>query len=251
MDQGSQQLGHLPQTSRRSGESPQVKKPQQPVVAPIQPRNPTQAAYLQALEASDMVLGVGPAGTGKTYLAVIFAAQAFLSGLYDRIILTRATVPVAGENLGFLPGDLDEKMGPWVAEILGILEEVLGKQKLAQHRSKGDIQVIPFAYMRGRTFNNALILCDEMQNATISQVKTLVTRIGENSKMLMNGDLGQSDLRGENGLSRLLQMVKDRQLPVPVVSFSDRDVVRSHLCQMWVSAFNEPPSALTTARQGI
>ena len=186
-----------------------------------------------------MVFGLGPAGTGKTYLAASYAIDELVAGNYDRLILTRATVPVSGEDLGALPGDIKEKMDPWVAELFDVFNERWGHDAVRRM----PIQIIPFAFMRGRSFRNSLILCDEMQNATPAQAKMLVTRIGEDSKMLLNGDLNQSDLRGRNGLQELVEMIEDQNLLIPVVRFTTSDVERSKLCQLWVEAYERKEAA--------
>lgn len=206
---------------------------------PLEAKSSNQKKYLEYLAKHPMVFGVGPAGTGKTYLAASHAIDQLALGQVEQIILTRATVPVSGENLGFLPGDVNEKMGPWIAELMDIFQERVGKDLLRQL----PIKVIPFAFMRGRSFDNSIILVDEMQNSTPMQAKMLVTRIGQNSRMFINGDLNQSDLRGRNGLHELIDMIEDQNLMLPVVHFSNKDIRRSRLCQLWVEAYERKEAA--------
>lgn len=213
-------------------------KAQPQYVAPeITARSETQARYLSYLSRHPMVVATGAAGTGKTFLATSHAIDQLVADSYERLIITRATVPVSGENLGFLPGSVSEKMEPWTAELFEIIRDRVGDTTLKQLVSARRVQVIPFAYMRGRTFNDSVVICDEMQNATPAQVKMLVTRIGERSQMLLNGDLTQSDLRGKNGLEDILDMIQEQTLMIPVVHFTAADVRRSHLCQLWVNAY--------------
>ena len=190
-----------------------------------------------------MVLGLGPAGTGKTYVAASHAIDELVSDRTGRIVVTRATVPVDGEKLGFLPGTADEKMDPWVAELFDIFRERVGEDRFKTLIRERRIQIVPFAFMRGRSFRDSIIICDEMQNATPAQAKMLVTRIGEGSSMLINGDLDQSDLRGRNGLQDLVDMIEDQGLMVPVVRFTKEDVRRSALCRMWVEAYERKEAA--------
>lgn len=210
---------------------------------PLEARSDAQHRYLSALKKSPMVFGIGPAGTGKTYLSASYAIDQLAFRQTDRVIVTRATVPVSGEQLGYLPGDIKDKMDPWVAEIMDVFAERVGDEKLRQMVGDKKVQIIPFAFMRGRSFKNSIILCDEMQNATPAQTKMLVTRIGEGSKMLLNGDLEQSDLRSRNGLADLLDMIEGQSLGLPVIRFSSRDVRRSALCQLWVEAYEKKEAA--------
>lgn len=209
----------------------------------IKPRNASQSTYLSALKKGDVVFGLGPAGTGKTYLAAAFAIEQLALKRVSRIILTRATVPIAGERIGFLPGTMEKKMDPWVAEIFDIFRGHLGAERVKSMLSEGKIVIVPFAFMRGRTFKDSIVLADEIQNATPSQAKALVTRIGENTRLFINGDLGQSDLLERNGLEELVQLVKRFNLPFPVVEFTSRDVERSAVCRLWVEAYEKRDGA--------
>jgi phosphate starvation-inducible protein PhoH and related proteins len=197
-----------------------------------------QREYLIALKEADQVFAIGPAGSGKTYIPIMFALQKYLKREINKIILTRPAVEV-GESHGYLPGDLNRKLAPWVIPITEIMEEVLGKERFLQMMRDGDFEVAPFAYMRGRTFNNAFVMLDEAQNTTVKQMEMFLTRIGEDTKMVICGDLRQSDVCSRSGLSRALELIKAHNLPARIVEFTSKDVVRSSICQQWVEAFEK------------
>ena len=177
------------------------------------PRSDNQRKYVQCLEDdySPLIFGLGPAGTGKTLFACQVGITALKSKQFDKIVITRPLVSVERENVGFLPGNIKEKMDPWTRPIIDMLCEILSKEDVESMIRKEVIEISPLAYMRGRTFKNSWIIADEMQNSSPNQMKMLTTRIGEGSKMIVNGDLNQSDLDEDNGLSDLLQRVKDFQ----------------------------------------
>ena len=172
----------------------------------ILPRNKNQETYmLKLLDArKDIVFGIGPAGTGKTLLAVQVAIKNFKEGLFDKIVITRPAVSV-DEDLGFLPGTLEQKMAPWTRPIFDVLREYFQAKEIEGMIEEGIIEIAPLAYMRGRTFKNSFILADEMQNATPNQMKMLLTRLGENSQMAVTGDLAQTDRIKDNGLLDFIQ----------------------------------------------
>ncbi|MEM8587109.1 MAG: PhoH family protein [Pseudomonadota bacterium] len=204
----------------------------------IQPRTPTQADYIDALGASDLVFGLGPAGTGKTYLAVAQAVAFLASGQVDRIILTRPAVE-AGERLGFLPGDLKEKIDPYLRPLYDALYDMLPAEQVVRHLETGVIEVAPLAFMRGRTLANSAIILDEAQNTTQTQMKMFLTRMGENGRMVITGDPSQVDLpRGvTSGLLEAVQVL--RNIPqVRFVRFSDQDVVRHPMVTRVVQAYD-------------
>ena len=159
----------------------------------IYPRSATQAKYIQTMMKNEMVFGLGPAGTGKTYLAVALAVSMMLEGKIDKIILSRPAVE-AGENLGFLPGDLKEKVDPYLRPLYDALYEMLPAEQVDKKLAIGEIEIAPLAFMRGRTLSNAFVILDEAQNTTPMQMKMFLTRLGENSRMVVNGDLSQVDL---------------------------------------------------------
>ena len=205
-------------------------------LSPIAPLNARQAAYLEALGTGDQVLVLGPAGTGKTWIAATYAADLYRQRRIDKIILTRPTVP-CGRSLGFFPGDLNDKFAPWAAPLIEAIAERIGKAAYEIALKNGDIEFVPFEVMRGRSWKDAFILLDEAQNATPAEMKMFLTRVGEGCTLVVNGDVGQSDLRSDSGLHTVLNLVRSQSLPVTIVEFTDADIVRSGHCAMWVRAF--------------
>ena len=199
------------------------------------PKTDKQREYIEALRKAPQVIVMGPAGTGKTWCAATKAAQLYEAGIVDRIILTRPNV-ASGRSLGFFPGTLEEKMGPWCVPFMDVLEKHLGKEAVACAIKNGNVQVVPFEVIRGRTFDNAFVLLDEAQNTTIQEIKAFLTRIGENTQVVVNGDIAQSDLRVESGLKRIIDLIRKQGLPVPIIEFGLDDIVRSDICAMWVRA---------------
>ncbi len=194
----------------------------------IIPRNRNQEAYVLTLldESKDIVFGIGPAGTGKTLLAVQVAVKHFKEGKIDKIIVTRPAVSV-DEDLGFLPGTLEQKMAPWTRPIFDVLREYFNAREIEGMIEEGIIEIAPLAYMRGRTFKNAFIIADEMQNATPNQMKMLLTRIGEGSKMAVTGDLNQADRLKDNGLIDFItQLETKRTSRLDIVQFTQGDIER-------------------------
>jgi phosphate starvation-inducible protein PhoH and related proteins len=198
------------------------------VAAPLEARTPSQKRYINAIRNHELTFGIGPAGTGKSYCAGALAAQALEAGQIDRIILTRPAVE-AGEQLGFLPGDLDEKFSPYIDAFRDILNVRLGAGTVEYCLRHGRIVASPLAYMRGKTFDSrTFVVLDEAQNTTPAQMKMFLTRIGEGSKVVVNGDIRQSDVRGPNGLADAIERL--RGLPgVYVHCFERDDIVRSGL----------------------
>jgi phosphate starvation-inducible PhoH-like protein len=205
---------------------------------PIAPRTPTQAEYLRALEAAPLTFGLGPAGTGKTYLAVAKAVSMMISGEVDRIILSRPAVE-AGERLGFLPGDLKDKVDPYLRPLYDALHDMLPGDQVTKKLIAGEIEVAPLAFMRGRTLSNAFVILDEAQNTTPMQMKMFLTRLGEHSRMAVTGDPSQTDLPqgAMSGLTDALAVL-DGLPGVRFVHFTDRDVVRHDLVSRIVRAYD-------------
>ncbi|HCU58924.1 MAG TPA: phosphate starvation-inducible protein PhoH [Alphaproteobacteria bacterium] len=205
----------------------------------IYPRSATQAKYIDAMLKNELVFGLGPAGTGKTYLAVALAVSMMLEGAVDKIILSRPAVE-AGENLGFLPGDLKEKVDPYLRPLYDALYEMLPAEMVDKKLSLGEIEIAPLAFMRGRTLSNAFVILDEAQNTTPMQMKMFLTRLGENSRMVVNGDLSQVDLpRGVvSGLRDALETLKNVK-NITSVTFTSSDVVRHGLVAKIVQAYEE------------
>ena len=205
---------------------------------PVKPLNATQASYLDALRAGPQVVVLGPAGTGKTWLAATHAADLFRNGFIDKIILTRPNVP-CGRSLGYFPGTLEEKFAPWAVPVAEAIKERIGKAAYEIALKKGDIELVPFEVMRGRSWKNAFVLLDEAQNSTPAEMKMFLTRIGEDCTVVINGDVNQCDLEKTSGLRTVIHMIKSQMLPVPVIEFTREDIVRSGICAMWVRAFDE------------
>lgn len=198
-----------------------------------------QKQYIQALRKQDMIFCVGPAGTGKTFLAVVVAVQALLANQYEKLILTRPAVE-AGERLGFLPGDLQQKVNPYLRPLYDAINEFIDPEKVPSLMERGVIEVAPLAYMRGRTLNNAFVIVDEAQNTTPSQMKMVLTRLGFNSRMVVTGDMTQTDLAShqESGLAVAIQILKHVE-GITFCEFTQKDVVRHPLVQRIVNAYEQ------------
>ena len=205
----------------------------------ITPKNPAQKEYIEAIRNHDIVFGIGPAGTGKTYLAMAMAVAALTSGTVSKIVLTRPAVE-AGENLGFLPGDLAEKVDPYLRPLYDALYDMLHFEKVAAMMERGAIEVAPLAFMRGRTLNNSFIILDEAQNTTKEQMKMFLTRMGFNSKAVITGDITQIDLPKEKkpGLIDAMTVLKDIK-GIRFTTFSKNDVVRHKLVMKIISAYEK------------
>ncbi|MCS7205453.1 MAG: PhoH family protein [Leptospiraceae bacterium] len=203
---------------------------------PIFAKTINQQEYIKSLLQNPITIAIGPAGTGKTFLGVVVASKLLLKGDIERIIITRPAVE-AGESLGYLPGDIIQKVDPYLRPIYDSLYESLGTEKTTQFIQSNRIEVAPLAYMRGRTLNDSMIILDEAQNCTLSQLKMFLTRIGKNSKMCISGDITQSDLKpGQSGLAKLLEILK----PIPevkVIEFNKNDIVRNPIVEKIIHAF--------------
>lgn len=198
-----------------------------------------QKRYVEAIQKHDVVFGIGPAGTGKTFLAVACAIAAFKKGEVSRIVLTRPAVE-AGESLGFLPGDLKEKVDPYLRPIYDSLNAILGVNTTERLMERGTIEVAPLAYMRGRTLDDAFVILDEAQNTTDAQMKMFLTRLGFNSKMIVNGDMTQVDLPGRqrSGLSDAEHILKNID-QIKFINFSANDVVRHPVVAKIINAYEK------------
>jgi phosphate starvation-inducible PhoH-like protein len=206
---------------------------------PIRVKTIGQKQYVAAIKKKDIVFGIGPAGTGKTYLAVVLAVTALKEGQVKRIVLTRPAVE-AGESLGFLPGDLQEKVDPYLRPLYDALNDVLGPDQVAKSLERGLIEIAPLAYMRGRTLDDSFIILDEAQNTTPEQMKMFLTRLGFGSKMVITGDVTQIDLpRGKSSglveVNRILRGIEE----LGFIYFDEQDVVRHSLVQKIIIAYNE------------
>ncbi|MCZ6765601.1 MAG: PhoH family protein [bacterium] len=204
----------------------------------IRSRSPHQKEYLDAIAEYDIVFAIGPAGTGKTYLAVASAVAALKRKEIDRIFLVRPVVE-AGESLGFLPGDFKEKLDPYMRPILDALYDMLGAERTTKYQDNGTIEIAPLAYMRGRTLDNAYVILDEAQNTTRTQMKMFLTRLGSNAKAIVNGDITQVDLNPPSGSGLLeAQKILENVDGIRFVYMTEEDVVRHRLVQRIISAFS-------------
>jgi len=209
----------------------------------IYPKTAGQKEYLASILKNDIIFGIGPAGTGKTYLAMAMAVAALMKGDFSRIILTRPAIE-AGEKLGFLPGDLVEKVNPYLRPLYDALHDMIDFDKAKKMLERGEIEVAPLAFMRGRTLNEAFVILDEAQNCTREQMKMFLTRLGTNSKTIITGDVTQVDLPNDkkSGLSHAMALLKD----IPGIAFhylSDKDVVRHRLVREIIRAYEAAPQS--------
>lgn len=206
---------------------------------PLKAKTDNQANYMKAINGYQVTFGIGPAGTGKTYIAAAMAAEAFLAKQIDRIIITRPVVEAADEEMGFLPGELEEKYAPYLVPFLDVLNERLGRSAVEYMLKSGQLEAAPLAYMRGRTFNRCFMILDEAQNTTPGGMKMFLTRIGYDSSVVVNGDISQKDIPGPSGLTDAI----DRLSFIPsikVVKFTTKDIVRSGIVGEIANAYENP-----------
>lgn len=215
--------------------------PQKKQRVSLHARNANQKEYLKKLQDEDtnIVFAIGPAGTGKTMLAVQHGIKLFQEGVVDKIVVTRPAVSV-DEDLGFLPGDLNEKMAPWTRPIFDVFLEYYQQKDITKMLEEGVIEISPLAYMRGRTFKNAYIIADECQNTTVNQMKMLLTRLGEGSKMVVTGDLAQADRLSDNGLIDFCNLLAGKQLKyIDIVEFDHKDIERHNAVKEILSIYGD------------
>ena len=225
------------------GNAPQAEKSGNVIVfsvtgKPIIPRSENQLKLVEAFSRNDMVFAIGPAGSGKTYTAIALAVRALKEKHVKRIILTRPAVE-AGEKLGFLPGDMKEKLDPYLQPLYDALNDMIPPAKLQKYIEEGTVQIAPLAYMRGRTLDNAFVILDEAQNTTLPQIKMFLTRMGRNAKFIVTGDVTQIDLprRSDSGLTRAMEILRGVE-GIGIVEFDRRDIVRHPLVKQIVEAFD-------------
>jgi len=198
--------------------------------------NDTQQRYISALHSHRQIIVTGFSGTGKTFIAASHAANLYANRKIDRIIITRPNIAV-GKDLGYLPGTLEEKYTPWIMPVLDVLEQQLGKNVVETGMKAGNIQMVPLSVMRGRSFNKSFIIVDEAQNLTIHEMKMLLTRVGKECTIVINGDIKQSDINQQSGLSKILHLAKKYNMDIPTIEFGVDDIVRSDICKQWIIAF--------------
>lgn len=232
---GKRGEGLLPMTERMEDI---LREDRRPAARDYAPMNEAQRRYDAAIEANTLTFGIGPAGTGKTYIATAKPALGLLARRWSKLIITRPAVE-AGEKLGFLPGELGEKFDPYFAPVREILNRVIGRGTVEAMIRSERIVAMPLAFLRGHTLNDCFVLLDEAQNTTPVQMKLFLTRIGENSKVVVNGDLSQTDIHGPSGLADALDRLRDDP-EVGVVRFTRDDVVRSGLVQRVIDAYATP-----------
>jgi len=225
-----------PKKQTRSRRKTAYKGAESKPLSGIVPKTENQGKLLEALRSSRQVFILGPAGTGKTYVTATYAADLYTMKEIDKIVITRPHVAV-GKELGFLKGDLQEKTMPWALPVLDVLEKHLGKGAVETGIKAGNIEMAPLALMRGRSFDNAFIIVDETQNITTHELKMLLTRVGEGTTIVLNGDVQQSDLKEADGLTKVIHMAKKYMLPVPIIEFNMDDIIRSDITKMWVKTF--------------
>ncbi len=226
------------------GNAPQAEKSGNVIVfsvtgKPIIPRSENQLKLVEAFSKNDMVFAIGPAGSGKTYTAIALAVRALKEKEVRRIILTRPAVE-AGEKLGFLPGDMKEKLDPYLQPLYDALNDMIPPAKLAKYLEEGTVQIAPLAYMRGRTLDNAFVILDEAQNTTLPQIKMFLTRMGRNARFIVTGDVTQIDLpkKSDSGLTRSMEILRGVG-GIGIVEFDKRDIVRHQLVKYIVDAFDK------------
>jgi phosphate starvation-inducible PhoH-like protein len=222
-------------TVRKTNYKGATKEASQKIVQLV-PLNENQANYINALGRNSQVVVVGYSGTGKTYIAATVAANLYLQKIIHKIVITRPNVAV-GKDLGYLPGDLYEKFAPWAMPVLDVLKKHLGDGVFDTALKAGNIEMAPLSLMRGRSFEDAFIILDEAQNTSVAEIKMFLTRIGENCKVVVNGDIRQSDIQGQSGLSKIIHLAKKNNLPIPVIEFGVDDIVRSDICKQWIISF--------------
>jgi len=207
-------------------------------VPPLRPQTDTQADYMAALMCNDQVVVLGPAGTGKTFIASTVAADLYRLGNIDKIVLTRPNV-TGSKSLGFFPGTMEEKIAPWVVPFTDVIRKRMGGGQYDIALKHKAIEIIPFEVMRGRTFDNAFIILDEAQNTTPEEMKMFLSRVGKDCTVVVNGDVRQRDIKVTSGLETVIRLIRTQGLPVSLIEFSMEDIVRSGACAMWIKAFDK------------
>lgn len=204
----------------------------------LQPKNKRQQELLNSIEEYPIIIAMGPAGTGKSYCSASKIAQLYLTGKYDSIILSRSNTPT-GRSLGAFPGTIEEKLSPWLLPITSVLEKQFNKTKYEYLVNKRIIQMQPLETIRGRSFENSLVMVDEAQNLTFEEIKAVTTRLGENSKMILSGDASQSDVSNGNGIIKFSKLCDKHGIDIPIIKFTSDDIVRSDIVGELVRMFEK------------
>lgn len=229
-------MDDFPDKPRRTRRKTNYKGASNKATSGLTPRTEKQKDLINALKENSQIFILGPAGTGKTYVTATYAADLYTTKEIDKIVITRPHIAV-GKDVGYLPGTLEEKTYPWALPVLDVLQKHLGKGAVETGIKNGNIEMAPLALMRGRSFEDAFIIVDETQNITTHELKMLLTRVGEGSTIVLNGDIQQSDLKEADGLSKVIHLAKKHMLPVPIIEFGLEDIVRSDICAQWVKVF--------------
>ena len=230
-------MAHKPKVKRVSTYTRSPAEQQERAIN-VYAQNDKQDEYIRAITRSDQVIVCGFSGTGKTYIAASIAAQMYLNKKISKIILTRPNVSV-GRDLGAFPGDLNEKFANWAVPVLEVLRKHLGSGVVDTGIKNGNIEMVPLSVMRGRSFKDAFVIMDEGQNTTVEEMKMFLTRVGESCKVVVNGDIRQSDIQRESGLAKIIQLARKHDMNVPVIEFGVEDIVRSDICKQWIIAFEQ------------
>lgn len=210
----------------------------------LEPRSPRQTELIRHLNHHPVVMALGAAGSGKTYVSARHALQRLVAGQIERIVITRPTISAARHRLGFMPGGLDQKMRPWLVPVMDAFRDGASSAQIERYMQTKEIETLAFEHMRGRTIKNGVFLLDEAQNCTLSDLEMFLTRVGENAQIIICGDPRQTDLEDQSGLATIARMVEEYGLNAGVVNFGDEDVVRSATAAEWVKAFSERHKAL-------
>lgn len=230
-------------SERRKARQAENEKEHEARHAVLKGKTPGQRRYINGLRDYGTIIVTGPAGTGKTYCAGTYGAQLYLAGQIKQFILVRPAVEAGEEKHGFLPGDIFKKLAPWAEPLLAVLRKRLGTVKVASMIASGEIRVEPFTYMRGLSWDDAFVILDEAQNTTIPQMKLFTTRIGERCKVIIDGDVKQSDLENRdiyNGLSAVTEIALDRRMEDTIlITLTNEDIVRGPVCARWVAAWDD------------
>ena len=229
-------MDDFPEKPRRTRRKTNYKGASNKATSGLTPRTEKQKDLINALKENSQIFILGPAGTGKTYVTATYAADLYTTKEIDKIVITRPHIAV-GKDVGYLPGTLEEKTYPWALPVLDVLQKHLGKGAVETGIKNGNIEMAPLALMRGRSFEDAFIIVDETQNITTHELKMLLTRVGEGSTIVLNGDIQQSDLKEADGLSKVIHLAKKHMLPVPIIEFGLEDIVRSDICAQWARIF--------------